>query len=499
MSEQNNLPTGPAEQSVSTVSPYKGFFGKVDNFFGITRSGSNYKTEVIAGLTTFMSIVYALLVVPGMYDAQYVSFNAVYIATALGAITGTALMALLAKMPLAQASGLGATVYVTGTLLGAGLGLTYANAMIFVLLDGVIFVLLTATGLRKKILKAIPEEVKLSVPVGIGFFIALIGFKNAGLVSITEGNIGLASFNVLAPAASYTGYVGAAIALFGVIAIAVLSHKEVKGSILWGILGCTAAYYIFLGLGCIWHDEGCLEFFNSFIMENPIAAFGDWGRESVGQVFASGFNFGGYLNTPNQNGGTLAVLLLTSALSLCMLDMFDTIGTLYGACSKGNLLDGEGNPLRMNECMLSDSIATCAGAVFGATTVTTYVESSSGVAAGGKTGFASLVTALCFAVALFLSPIAQIIPGCATSAALVWVGVLMMSSVVKINWSSPAEALPAFLTVAVMAFGFSISKGIGVGIISCIICKICTGKAKEVSVIMWVIAALFLAMFLLTS
>ncbi len=498
MSEQNNAP-GQGGQDLSTASRYKGFFGKVDKFFGITNSGSDYKTEVIAGLTTFMSIVYALLVVPGMYNTAYVSFNAVYIATGLGAIVGTTLMALLAKMPLAQASGLGATVYVTGTLLGSGFGLTYANAMIFVLLDGIIFILLTATGLRKKILKAIPEEVKLSVPVGIGFFIAFIGFKNAGLVSITEGNIGLASFNVLAPEASYTGYVGAAIALFGVIAIAILSHKEVKGSILWGILGCTAVYYILMGIGCIWKDEGCIAFFQSFSMENPFVAFGDWGKESVGQVFASGFNFSGYLNTPNQNGGTLAVLLLTSALSLCMLDMFDTIGTLYGACAKGNLLDAEGNPLRMNECMLSDSIATCAGAVFGATTVTTYVESSSGVAAGGKTGFASLVTAVCFTVALFLSPLAKIIPGCATSAALVWVGVLMMSSVVNINWSKPIQALPAFLTVAVMAFGFSISKGIGVGIISCIICKVCTGKIKEVSAVMWVIAALFLAMFLLTT
>lgn len=502
MSDEQLTPEsyGSQPETATVKSPYKGFFGKVDNFFGITKSGSNYKTEIIAGLTTFMSIAYALLVVPGMYNTAFVSFNAVYIATALGAIVGTTLMALLAKMPLAQASGLGSSVYVTGTLLGAGLGLTYANAMIFVLLDGVIFILLTATGLRKKILKAIPEEVKIAVPVGIGFFIALIGFKGAGLVSLTEGSIGLASFNVLSENASYFNYVGAAIALLGVIAIGILSHKNVKGSILWGMLGCTAVYYILIGLGCAWQDSGCLGFFGGFsIPSNPFDAFADWGTESAGQVFINGFNFEGYFEVSNQNAGTLVVLLLTSALSLCMLDMFDTIGTLYGACSKGNLLDSEGNPLRMNECMLSDSIATCVGAVFGATTVTTYVESSSGVAAGGKTGFASVISALCFTVALFLSPVAKIIPGCATSAALIWVGVLMMGSVTKIDWSKPIEALPAFLTVAVMAFGFSISKGIGVGIISCIICKIFTGKVKEISVIMWIIAVLFLAMFLLTA
>lgn len=509
MEEERGADVSAAEEERGTAahaSPYKGIFGKADKFFGISAAGSNYKTEIMAGLTTFMAIVYALLVVPGMYDIDvggvsgyhFVSFDAVYIATALGAIVGTAMMAFLAKMPLAQASGLGASVYVTGTLLGAGLGLTYANAMIFVLLDGLIFILLTVTGLRKKILKGIPDEVKTAVPVGIGFFIALTGFNSAGIVSVSNGGLAMSSFNVLSENASYFNYICAAIALFGVIAIGILSHRNVKGSILWGILGCTALFYALTGLGCIWKDGQCLDFYSQFTLSHPFGAFAAWGKESVGQVFTHGFDFSGYLAVDGQSGGTLAVLLLTSALSLCMLDMFDTIGTLYGACSKGGLLDGEGNPLRMNECMLSDSIATCAGAVFGATTVTTYVESSSGVAAGGKTGFAALVTALCFVVALFLSPVAKIIPGCATSAALIWVGVLMMSSVVKIEWTKPVEALPAFLTVAVMAFGYSISRGIGVGIISSVLCRLFTGKVKEISAVMWVISALFLLMFLFT-
>ena len=385
---------------------------KFDKFFGITASGSNYKSEIIAGITTFMAMVYALLVVPGMYkvDGAFpnVSFNAVYIATALGAIVGTALMALLAKMPLAQASGLGATAYVTGTLLAAGTGLTYANAMIFVLLDGVIFILLTATGLRKKILKAIPEEVKISIPVGIGFFIALIGFKNSGLVVFPAGGIGFASFNVLSGSITYLDTIAAVLTLAGVIAIAVLSHKKVNGAILWGLLGTAALYFVFAGLGCAWKDEACLNMFKGITFDSPFTAFADWGKESVGQVFANGFNFSGYLT--EHNGGQLAVLIITSALSLCMVDMFDTLGTLYGACSKGGLIDSDGNPLRMNQCMLSDAIATCVGSVCGATTVTTYVEASSGVAAGGRTGFAALVSAICFLLATFLSPIAKIIP-----------------------------------------------------------------------------------------
>ncbi len=471
--------------------------GKIDGFFGITESGSSYKTEIIAGLTTFMSMVYAMLVVPGMYG-DTVPFGAVYIATALGAIVGTTLMALLAKMPLAQASGLGATAYVTGTLLGKASGFTYANAMVFVLADGIIFTLLTATGLRKKILKAIPDEVKTAIPVGIGLFIAFIGFKNAGLAVFSDGGIGFASFNVLS-GVNYLGAMSALVTVLGVIAIAVLTKRGIKGGILYGMLGAAALYYIAAGIGCAWRDADCLKLFADFSITNPFAAFVDWGSESVGRVFTSGFDFSQYLSIEGNNFGTLVVVILTSALSLCMLDMFDTLGTLYGACSKGGLVDGDGNPLRMDKCMLTDAIATCVGSVCGATTVTTYVEASSGVAAGGKTGFASLVTAICFAVTMFLSPIAQIIPSCATSAALVWVGVLMMSSVGKIDWHDPVAALPAFLTIAVMPFGFSISIGIGVGLISCVLVKTFTGKIREISPITWVISALFIAMFVLTN
>lgn len=499
-SDINAHPESSTEESRPATAKKK--LGRLDEFFGITRSGSNFKSEIIAGLTTFMAMVYAVLVVPGMYGVKVgdavtypnVSFNAVYIATVLGAIIGTALMAFLAKMPLAQASGLGTTAYITGTLIGGELGLSYANAMIFVLLDGVIFVVLTATGLRKKIMKAIPVEVKASIPVGIGMFIALIGLTKAKLVKVSEGSIGFASFNVLSGKLSYLSTIAAAITLFTVIAIGILSAKKIKGGILWGMLGATVLYYAFAGLGCAWSDEECLAFFRDFSMTQPFEAFADWGKESVGQVFVSGFIF-----PEGLNAGQIVLLIITSALSLCMIDMFDTLGTLYDACSKGGLLDANGDPLRLDKCMLSDAIATCAGSVCGASTVTTYVEASSGVAAGGKTGFTALVTAVCFFITLFLSPIARIIPDCATAAALVWVGVLMMSSVKDVEWSDPAAALPAFLTIAVMAFGYSISFGIGIGIISCVIVKIFMGKIKQISVVTWIIAALFVLTFLLTN
>ena len=216
-------------------------------------------------------------------------------------------------------------------------------------------------------------------------------------------------------------------------------------------------------------------------------------------MFYEGFDFTNYLGVEGNNVASLVVILITSAISLCMIDMFDTIGTLYGACSKGDLLDENGTPIRMEKMMLADAIATCTGAIAGTSTVTTFVESSSGVVAGGRTGFTSFITGLCFIVAMFLSPIAQLIPRCATATALIWVGVLMMSSVAKIDWNDAADAIVAFMTFMVMLLGYSISKGIGMGIITFIIVRLCTGKIKEISIATWVIGVIFLATFLVSS
>lgn len=498
---------GAAAEAVAP-QPKKGFWGKVDNWFGITKSGSNYKTEIVAGITTFMAMVYILMVNAGMFEGVIGGENpygAAYIATSVGAIVGTFLMAFLARMPLAQASGMGINAFIVFTLLN-GTGLTYANSMVFVLIDGVIFLILTLTGLRRKIFEAIPAGVRHAIPVGIGLFIAFIGLQQAGVIVNEESTLTtFVSFNLLNnpefvtySAGTVGGILPAIVALIGVVIIAVLSKKNVKGAILWGLLGSAVLYYVFAGIAVGAGSQGAIDMFNNVSLSNPLSAFEAWGKDSVGVVFYEGFNFDQYLSTGTNNAGSLAVVLITSALSLCMIDMFDTIGTLYGACSKGNLLDKDGTPIRMEKMMLSDAIATCTGAIAGTSTVTTFVESSAGVVAGGRTGFTSFITGVCFIVAMFLSPIAQLIPRSATATALIWVGVLMMSSVTKVDWNDAAEAIVAFMTFITMLLGYSISKGIGMGIITYIVIQICTGKIKKISIPTWVIGIIFLATFLLT-
>ena len=497
-----------ADGTAAAPSPKKGFWGKVDDWFGITKSGSNFKTETVAGITTFMAMVYILMVNAGMFEGVIGGadpYGAAYIATSVGAIVGTFLMAFLARMPLAQASGMGINAFIVFTLLNKT-GLTYANSMVFVLIDGVIFLILTVTGLRRKIFEAIPAGVRHAIPVGIGLFIAFIGLQQAGVIVDESSTLTtFVSFNLLNDPSFVTyangtvgGILPAIVALIGVVIIAVLSKKNVKGAILWGLLGSAVLYYVFAGIAVGAGSQGAIDMFHDISLSNPIDAFKAWGTDSVGVVFYEGFNFDQYLSTGTNNGGSLAVVLITSALSLCMIDMFDTIGTLYGACSKGNLLDKDGTPIRMEKMMLADAIATCTGAIAGTSTVTTFVESSSGVVAGGRTGFTSFITGVCFIVAMFLSPIAQLIPRSATATALIWVGVLMMSSVTKVDWSDAAEAIVAFMTFITMLLGYSISKGIGMGIITYIVIQVCTGNIKKITIPTWVIGAIFLATFLLT-
>ncbi len=490
-------------EAVAVESPHKGFLGKMDNFFGISRSGSTFRAEIIAGVTTFMAMCYILIVNAGMFSESWMiqsdnAFGAAYIATSIGAIVGTLLMAFVAKMPLAQASGMGVNAFICYTLC-LETGLTYANSMVFVLLDGVIFLLLTVTGLRSKIFEAIPNAVRYAIPVGIGLFIAYIGLQGAGVIVANDSTLtGFVSFDVLTDGFEFADIIGPLVLIIGIIAIAVMSKKNVKGAVLWGLLGSAVLYYIFHGISYAAGSEASAAMFADISMTNPFSAFAAWGKDSVAVVFYEGFDFSTYLGVDGNTVGSLVLVLITSAISLCMIDMFDTIGTLFGACEKGGLLDENGTPIRMERMMLADSIATCTGAIAGTSTVTTFVESSAGVAAGGKTGFTALIVALLFVVAMFLSPIAELIPGAATGTALVWVGVLMMTSVTKIKWNDPIDALVAFLTFVVMLLGYSISKGIGIGIIAYILLKLCTGKVKEIHVATWVIGALYLVAFIIS-
>ena len=473
----------------------------MEKLFHLQERNTTVKAELIGGITTFMAMAYILSVNPGMF-AQLkdigadVSFGAIYIATAISAVVGTLLIGLLANLPLAQASGMGLNAFFVYTVC-FGMGFSYANALLFVLVDGILFVILTVTGLRKLIFDAIPKTVKQAIPAGIGLFIAFLGFQDSGLVIPSSSTgVTLASFNLLG-SATWGSIMPLLVTIATLIAIAILSKKGFKGAIMWSILGGTAIYYL-LSLTVPDFDYG---FLTSSAM-NPLTAFHEFGTQAFGKIFTQGFDFSGYLAMDGHSVTGLVVAFLTTALAFCMVDMFDTMGTLWGACKAGNLLtrteSGEETVPDMDCAMLADAIATCTGAICGTSTVTTFVESSSGVAAGARTGLSSIFTAALFLVALFFAPVAALIPACAYAAALIYVGILMMGGVRDIDWHDPSEALPAFLTIVLMPFAYNISYGIAFGLISYVFVKLFTGKIKEINIGTWIITVLFAAMFFLT-
>ena len=461
----------------------------LDRRFGYTAKGSSFKTECLAGLTTFFAMAYILMVNAGMFSSiPGVTYGAIYIATAISAVIGTVAIGLLANLPLAQASGMGLNAYFVYTVV-LGLGFSYANALVLVLFDGILFILLTVTGLRKLIFQAIPQAVRVAIPAGIGLFIAFLGLQNAGIIIPSESTgVTLASFNLLANGWN-VGIMAMVVTIVALLAIAIMSHRNVKGSVLLGIVGGTVLYYV-LGFLTI------PNFGADITMSSPFAAFNEFFSGAFGKVFTEGFNFSPYIAEHGMSN--FIVMFLTTMLAFCMVDMFDTLGTLYGACAAGNMLTKDGNVPNMDKAMLADAIATCCGAVCGTSTVTTFVESSAGVAEGGRTGLASMATAALFFIAMFLAPVAQLIPTYACAAALIYVGVLMMANVRSIDWDDPAAAVPGFMTVAFMPLTYNISYGIAFGLISYVFIKIFTGKIKEVNVGTWVITILFALMFFLT-
>ncbi len=467
------------------------------NFFKIKERGSTVRTEIVAGVTTFMAMAYILMVNPGMFsELGTVSYGAIYIATAISAVVGTLLIGLLANLPLAQASGMGLNAFFVYTVC-FGLGFTYANALLFVLADGIIFILLSVTGLRKAIFDAIPNRVKKIIPAGIGLFIAFLGLQDSGIIINSPSTcVGIASFNLLG-SATWASIMPMIVTIGTLITIAILSKKGMKGAVLLSVLGGAVVYYL-LGFTI----NGFYDNFLAGVSLNPLQAFKEFGTQAFGKVFTEGFDFSAYLSGEGHSVSSLIVSFATTALAFCMVDMFDTMGTLYGACRGGDMLvkneKGEDVVPNMDRAMMADAIATVTGAVCGTSTVTTFVESSAGVAAGGRTGFSAIVTGGLFFIAMFLSPIAALIPACAYAAALIYVGVLIMSCTKDIQWNNPSVALPSFLTLAMMPFTYNISYGIAFGLISHVAIKVFTGKIKEVNVGTWVITLLFAAMFFLT-
>ena len=463
----------------------------MESYFHVKERGSSVRTEVLAGVVTFMAMAYILFVNAGMFaNLPNVSYEGMYIATALSAAIGSILIGLLANLPLAQASGMGLNAYFVFTVC-FGLGFSYANALVMVLFDGILFLILTVTGLRKIILGAIPKAVKNSISAGIGLFIAYIGLQSAGIIVPDSSTAStMISLNVINGNASWATIMPIMVTILTLVLIAVFTALKKRGAVLLGILAGAVLYY----LGGLTIPGFYSNF--SFATVNVGGAFSAFGKESLFAVFHEGFDFSAYIAA--HGSANFIFSLITTMVAFCLVDMFDTMGTLYGACSRGGLMTEDGEVMALNRAMLSDALATCTGAMCGTSTVTTYVESSAGVAEGGKTGLAALTTAGLFVVAMFFAPIASLIPGAATAAALIYVGALMLASLKDINWEDMEIAIPAFLTMAFMAFSYSISNGIGIGVISYTLIKILTGKIREVKVATWIVDALFLAMFLLS-
>ena len=468
----------------------------MERFFKLKERGTTVKTEFIAGMTTFFAMVYILMVNANMFADPFgdgsnplgVSYGAIYIATAISAVVGTILAGLLANLPLAQASRMGLNAFFVYTVC-IGFGLSYANALVLILIEGLVFIFLTVTGLRKKIFDSLPDAVRTAIPSGIGLFIALLGLQNAGIVVPDSSTcVDLASFNLLTQ--GWGDIMPLVVTLCTFLAIVIMSHKNIRGAVFIGILGGMGLYYL-LGLTV---DGFYSQLEINFV--SPFTAFGEFCDQSLFKVFTDGFDFSAY--TAAHGSANLILTIATTALAFCMVDMFDTLGTLYAACTRAGLVDEKGEPLNMNKGMLSDAIATTVGAICGTSTVTTFSEVNAGVAAGGRTGLTAVFCGIFFFIAMFLSPIAQLIPSCATAAALIYVGLLMMASIKNIDWDNFKTSVPAFLTLAMMPFTYNISYGIAFGLISYVVISVFCGDFKKIKGSSWVIAFLFIAMLLLT-
>ncbi len=462
----------------------------MDKFFKISERGSTVKTEIIAGLTTFFAMAYIIVVNPNQivgfsFDVPGIPkiWNAVYIASIIAAVIGTLLFAFYAKLPFAQACGMGLnsfffTSFVLPQIVSGGDVIKgYQAGLVIILVSGLVFLLLSVTGARSYIAKAMPECIKKAIPAGIGLFIAFIGFQNVGIIQANQYT--LVQF-VKINGAAWADIAPAIIALLGFIIIAILSKLKVKGAVLIGILATTVIYYL-----ATWQ----LPNFDFSSVTEPFKDFADIGITAVfkGESWKNAF-------TGEMLGGIFSAIMLI--VTFCLVDMFDTIGTLYGAASEADMLDENGDPIDIDKSMACDSIATVSGAVCGTSTVTTFVECASGVAAGGRTGLTSLITSLCFIACLFLSPLASIIPAAATAPALIFVGVLMLKNFSKVDMEDMRSAVPAFLTLVMMPLTYSIANGIGIGAISYVIITLFTGKYTKKDIAVTIIALLFVCKFI---
>ncbi len=475
----------------------------MEKFFKIKESGSTVRAEIIGGLTTFFALAYIVFVNPNQVAAEGANgwlvaagadagvmgqiWNAVFVASILVAFIGTLLYALYAKLPFAQACGMGlnsffCTIFVAGTYFAGGdVLLGYQAGLVIIFISGVIFLLLSITGARNYIAKAMPECLKKAIPAGIGLFIALIGFKNAGIIQ--DNQYTFVQIVDIKNGDWATAIAPALVAFLGLIIIAVLAHYKVKGNVIIGIIASSILYYVFTGAPVSFNLGNIGQSFKDFV---SVGLFGFANGAAWKEAF-----------TGVATGGIFGAIVLI--ITFCLVDMFDTIGTLYGTASEADMLDENGDPIRIDQSMTCDSVATVSGAVLGTSTCTTFVESAAGVGAGARTGLASLVTSICLLLCLFLSPLASIIPSCATAPALIYVGVLMLKNFGKVDMTDIRSAVPAFLALIMMPLTYSIANGIGIGAIAYVLITVFTGKFTKKDIMVTIIAALFVAKFILVT
>ena len=452
-----------------------------EKFFKLSENGTNIKTEFLAGVTTFMTMAYILAVNPLILSAAGMDSGAVFVATALSACLGTLIMAFCSNYPFVLAPGMGLNAFFAYTVVGQ-MGYSWQVALGAVFLEGILFLILSLTNVREAIFNCIPPALKFGVSGGIGLFITFIGLQSAKLVVDGPTLVGLYPFKAaIANGEFFSTGIGAVLAILGVLFTAVLLAKKVPGAILWGIVATW-----FAGIGC--------EVVGVYVPNPQLGMF------SVMPDFSRGLSIPSLAPTLMQMdfSGIFTFNFVTIMLSFMFVDLFDTLGTLIGVASKANMLDRYGRLPKIRGALLADSIATAGGAMLGTSTVTTFVESSAGVAVGGRTGLTGVVSAGFFAISLLLSPIFLAIPAFATAPALITVGFMMLTSIMNIDFTDFSEAIPAFLAIIAMPFTYSISEGIALGVISYVLIHLTSGnyRFKNIGGIIYVLAVLFVLKYI---
>lgn len=461
--------------------------GRIDRFFQVSQNHSSVRTEVLAGITTYITIAYILILNPQILADPYVIMgdaamagkiaNGVFIGTCIGAFIGTILCALYARAPFAQAPGMGLNAFFAYTVV-LGMGYTYGQALVVVFISGVFFIVITAIGLREAIIRSIPDAVKTAITPGIGLFITIIGLKNAGIVISNPATlVSLVDFSQWKIEGADLALMSSAlVALAGLVIMGTLHARKIKGSIL---LGIVAATLIGIPLG-VTHISN--------LDMNIGMKFRDFAEVSFVKM-----DFAGLFSGANMVETIFTVTMLVISFSL--VNMFDSIGTLLGAAKQSGMIDENGEVIRMKQALMSDAISTAAGAMVGTSTVTTVVESSAGIAAGGRTGLTSLVTALLFLGAILFAPIVSIVPAAATAPALIFVGILMLGNIRDVDFSDMSNALPAFCTIVFMPFTYSIANGVAFGLITYCLMKLTTGRRQDVKVLTLAISVVFVVRY----